>query len=290
MTMKLEKILVFIFLIFLTELIFGQKSSDILYPLGADWVLNENLSDEFDDKKLNEIKWWDFNPSWVGRKPAYFARENVRLKKGNLELSAKVQPKDKVTVENRVRGYDKFTTAIVKSKNRVQYGYFEARCKSMAANVCNAFWLYDPLDAPKKYVEGDFSEEIDIFEIFGKAGKKEYEKVYWATVHRHETPYVESLVNKKKTKLDDYYKTKKVDYDFFDDYHVFGFLWTPNVMQWFLDGELVFERKNDYFHRPLHVIFDAEIMDVWMGLPNEKDLPSTFHIDYVRIWKNPAFE
>jgi hypothetical protein len=41
----------------------------------------------------------------------------------------------------------------------------------------------------------------------------------------------------------------------------------------------------DFFKRPLHIIFDAEIMEKWDGLPNGEDLPSTFEVDYVRVWR-----
>ncbi len=40
-----------------------------------------------------------------------------------------------------------------------------------------------------------------------------------------------------------------------------------------------------FFKRPLHIIFDAEIMEVWDGLPKLQDLPSNFKIDYVRVWR-----
>jgi hypothetical protein len=35
------------------------------------------------------------------------------------------------------------------------------------------------------------------------------------------------------------------------------------------------------------VVFDAEIMQTWTGLPDPADLPATFAIDYVRIWQQP---
>jgi len=254
-------------------------------PLDGKWHFIQSFSDEFNSKKLDDEKWWDFNPAWPGRKPAHFSRKNVKVKKGVLQLTAKALDTTKVDIELRAKGMNKYSTAIVKSKNRIKYGYFEARCKSMKANVCNAFWLYDPLNPDKKYREGSFSEEIDIFEIFGKPGKPEYERVYWATLHRYETPYVESVVNKKKTKLDDYSKKIKMPYEFYDDYHTFGLLWTPEKLQWFVDGAMVWERKNDYFTNPLNIIFDAEIMEDWMGLPDNKDLPSTFYIDYIRVWQ-----
>ena len=191
----------------------------------------------------------------------------------------------KVSIQDKSRGYDKFSTAIIKSKNRSYYGYYEARAKSMKAAVCNAFWLYDPLEESVKYREGEYSEEIDIFEVFGKANKKENQRAYYAAVHRYQTPYVESLVNKKKYKLENRYTRLEVPYDFYDDFHIYGLLWSADELVWFLDGEEVFRRKNDFFKRPLHIIFDAEIMETWDGLPNADDLPSTFEIDYVRVWR-----
>jgi beta-glucanase (GH16 family) len=282
----------FIFFIFLSCVfssagVFLHAQPMPVCPVGNNMVFLPTFSDEFNGTALDAVKWWDFNPSWHGRKPAWFSRENVSVADGTLQLSARVQDSTSVSVENRVRGYDLFTTSLVKSKTRVKYGYFEARAKAMRAGVCNAFWLYDPLEPAQKYREGDFSEEIDIFEIFGKPPRQEHERIFWATVHRYETPYVESIVNKKKTTLPDHSFQMQVPYDFYDDFHVYGLLWTPEIIRWFVDGKEVFFRKNDYFHRPLHLVFDAEIMKDWVGLPNPADLPATFCVDYVRVWALP---
>lgn len=261
---------------------FGQTP---VCPLGDGWKFMPAFSDEFNGEKLDDAKWWDFNPEWYGRKPGYFARANVSVKDGALHLAARVQKQDEVTVENKVRGYDQFTTSSVKSKKRILYGYFEARCKSMRAGVCNAFWLYDPLDPPAKYREGSFSEEIDIFEIFGKPRKAEYDRVYCTTVHRFYTPYVESIANYKQTPLPKKAAKQKLPFDFWADYHVYGFLWTPTEMKWFVDGKEVFARDNDYYSTALYVMFDCEIMRDWVGLPDPADLPATFDIDYLRVWQ-----
>ncbi len=253
--------------------------------MGEGWVFAPEFSDEFNGGKLDAAKWWDFNPEWHGRKPGFFSRENVAVQGGRLCLSARVQKPEEVTVENKVRGYDRFTTSSVKSKKRVLYGYFEARCKSMRASVCNAFWLYDPLDPPAKYREGSFSEEIDIFEVFGKPAKAEYDRVYCATVHRFDTPYVESIANFKQTPLPKKAAKLKVPFDFWADFHVYGFLWTPTEMRWFVDGKEVFACDNDYYSTALHIMFDCEIMKDWVGLPDPADLPATFEIDYLRVWR-----
>ena len=273
-------------LTFLTQtIVLSQDNFQPYAKLSGSWVLDKSFSDEFNKSKLDETKWWDFNPAWHGRKPSHFARSNVKVKKGLLRLSAKSLDPKKVSIQDKARGYDKFSTAIIKSKNRSYYGYYEARAKSMKAAVCNAFWLYDPLDESIKYREGEYSEEIDIFEVFGKANKKENQRAYYAAVHRYQTPYVESLVNKRKYKLENRYTRIEVPYDFYEDFHVYGLLWTADELVWFLDGKEVFRRKNDFFKRPLHVIFDAEIMETWDGLPNVDDLPSTFEVDYVRVWR-----
>ena len=279
----MKKLILLLF--FIPIIVLSQYNYQPNAPISGSWVLDKSFSDEFNKSKLDEAKWWDFNPAWHGRKPSHFSRSNVKVKKGLLRLTAKSLDSKKVSIQDISRGYDKFSTAIIKSKKKSYYGYYEARAKSMKAAVCNAFWLYDPLEESVKYREGEYSEEIDIFEVFGKANKKENKRAYYAAVHRYQTPYVESLVNKKKYKLENRYTRLDVPFDFYDDFHIYGLLWTANELVWFLDGKEVFRRKNDFFKRPLHIIFDAEIMQTWDGLPNIEDLPSTFEIDYVRVWR-----
>jgi hypothetical protein len=33
------------------------------------------------------------------------------------------------------------------------------------------------------------------------------------------------------------------------------------------------------------VVFDSESFPDWFGIPEDKDLPSTFSIEYIRAWK-----
>lgn len=278
---------IIVFTVFILSLCIEKSvcaQSQPMCPLGNEWNFISGFSDEFNGKKLDESKWWDFNPTMHGRKPAFFSRRNVAVKNGLLWLSANVQKPNEVTVENRVRGYDKFTTSIIKSKNRIKYGYFEARCKSMKASVSNAFWLYDPLDAPQKYREGSFSEEIDIFEIFGNPTKKANDQKYFMTVHQSRTPYVETLV-KNLVNLENKSAEYAVSFKFYEDFHLYGLLWTPEMLTWYIDGKEVFSRKNDVFHTALNVVFDSEIMEAWAGLPDVKDLPAVFYVDYVRVWQ-----
>ena len=262
-------------------------------PVDTSLAFDASASDEFDGAALDETKWWDWVPSFPGRKAGFlFARDNVKVADGRLQLTARLMREDEKTVENLRRGFDTYATALVKAKEKTFYGYYECRAKGMKACVCNAFWLYDPLsDAPeRKYRSGDFSEEIDIFEVFGKVGTiadSGCERTLYTTVHRLGTPYVEGVAYGSVESLPNKFRTQKVDFDFWDGYHTYGFLWTETELKWFADGKEMFSRPNDFFHRPMHVTFDCEIMYPWTGEPDKADLPQVFSVDYFRHWKRP---
>ena len=57
-----------------------------------------------------------------------------------------------------------------------------------------------------------------------------------------------------------------------------------------MDGVLVRSVENTHWHQPLYLIFDSETMPEWFGMPDDKDLPSTFSVEYVRAWKKAADE
>lgn len=260
-------------------------------PLGDGYEFDRSASDEFDGGKLDEAKWIDWVPSFPGRSSGFlFARDNVAVRDGKLELVARLMREDEKTVENLRRGFTTYATAYVRLREKTQYGYYECRAKGMKACVCNAFWLYDPLsDQPaKKFRPGDFSEEIDIFEIFGKVGSiagSGCDRAVYTTVHRLRTPYLEGLVLGGVEPLPLKTRTTKVDFDFWSGYHVYGFLWTETEMTWYVDGQEIFSRPNDFFKRPLHLVFDCEIMYAWTGEPDKADLPQTFSVDYFRFWR-----
>jgi beta-glucanase (GH16 family) len=260
-------------------------------PLGDGYEFDTSASDEFDGGKLDDAKWIDWVPSFPGRSSGFlFARDNVAVRGGKLELVARLMREDEKTVENLRRGFTTYATAYVRLREKTRYGYYECRAKGMKACVCNAFWLYDPLsDQPaKKFRPGDFSEEIDIFEIFGKVGSiagSGCERAVYTTVHRLRTPYLEGLVVGGVEQLPQKTRTTKVDFDFWSGYHVYGFLWTEKEMKWYVDGQEIFSRPNDFFKRPLHLVFDCEIMYAWTGEPDKADLPQTFSVDYFRFWR-----
>jgi hypothetical protein len=199
--------------------------------------------EEFNGKSLDESKWCDWVWSFQGRRAGFlFARDNVAVSNGCLNLTARLMREDEKTVENLRRGFTTYATSLVRSQEKFSYGYFECRAKTMNSKVCNAFWLYDPLsDKPeKKFRIGDYSEEIDIFEIFGSL------KDWYGTVHCLKTPYLEGIVYAGVEKLPNKSKKIALDFDPSADFHVYGFLWSEKELVWYIDGKEVF-RKNFYF-------------------------------------------
>jgi beta-glucanase (GH16 family) len=249
----------------------GQKPKRITnsFPLSdqsnqGDWGKDELMSDEFDDVKLDPNKWYPVNPRWLGRQPAFFYSGNVSVNNDKLHLAMKKQevpemPKDK--------GYHTYTSAAVQSKTTVKYGYFEIRCRPMKSHGSSSFWFYH--NTPKLWTE------IDVFEIGG--GAPGFERKYNMNVHVFRTP----TENKHWSKHGVWLAPSNLA----DGYHVYGLQWDKERITWYFDGVPVRWIENTHWHQALTLNFDSETMPKWFGLPKDKDLPSTYSIEYIRAWK-----
>lgn len=242
----------------------SQKISEIPLPnIKGDFMLIHELSDEFEGAHFNTIKWFRTNPTWLGRQPAFFSEKNVSQNDGKLDLIMRKEESSEMLKE---KGYHTYSSAAVRSRNTVKYGYFEIKARAMNSRGSSAFWFYD--QAPSLWTE------IDVFEICGKG---ERENQYNMNVHVFRTPLKEEHWSKGGE--------WRAPYHFADDFHVFGLEWTPYVIRWLVDGETVKTVENTHWHQPLTLNFDSETMPDWFDLPDDRDLPSTFSIEYVRSWK-----
>jgi len=242
----------------------SQKESDNqLPPIEGDFLPIAELTDEFEGDSFDTSKWFRKNPTWLGRHPAFFSENNVTQEDGKLNLTMR---KEEPSEELKEKGYHTYSSASVRSKYTVKYGYFEIKARAMDSHGSSAFWFYD--QAP------DLWTEIDVFEICGQG---ERENQYNMNVHVFRTP----LEEEHWSNHDEW----RAPYRFADDFHVFGLEWTPYVIRFYVDGEAVRTVENTHWHQPLTMNFDSETMPDWFGLPNDEDLPSTFSIEYVRSWK-----
>ena len=142
-------------------------------PSEGQWKPIPELTDEFDGNELDSTKWHDHNPGWKGRKPGFFSGNNVSVSDSKLHLTARIED-----LKDLPEGYHTFTTAAVKSKTLVKYGYFEIKCRPMKSKASSAFWF-------NNHTNQQWTE-IDVFEICG-VGEK-WEKRYNLNVHVFHTP------------------------------------------------------------------------------------------------------
>ena len=230
----------------------------------AGWKLYEPMTDEFEGTALDSAKWWDHNPGWLGRQPALFYPGNVEVRDGKLNLSMK---KEEAPNMPRDKGYHDYTSAAVQSRDTVRYGYFEVKARPMNSAGSSSFWFYKNSDG--------WWTEIDVFELGARA--KGFERKVNITVHVMNTP-----VTKDHQQIG---AAWEAPFDLADDYHVYGLEWDEEELKFYFDGMLVRRGKNTDWHQPLTLNFDSETMPEWFGLPEDKDLPSTFSVEYVRVWK-----
>jgi beta-glucanase (GH16 family) len=237
-------------------------------PSDKAWEPIPELTDEFNDS-FNWDKWLSWNPAWLGRQPGLFAPWNVAVADGELQLTAKLED---IPYYHSL-GYHTYTTAAVKSRKRVKYGYFEIRAKPMDSSASSAFWLYDKTSTAQT--------EIDVFEISGHS-----------SVYPVWNDYV-AYFNARVYKLEGSGATEQrpiVNGNFWwaphrlaDEYHVYGLEWDEKQIKWYVDGVVMATVDNRYWNLPIYMNFDAETF-YSLGLPEASDLPSVYHIDYVRSW------
>ncbi len=232
------------------------------------WVKYEPMSDEFEGGSLDTDKWVRNMEWWKGRQPALFKAENVTVGNGQLLLTMR---KETVPEDMVKRGYHDYTSAAMHSRDRTCYGYFEIKARPMNSGGSSSFWF-------QQDTTPGWLTEIDVFEIGGKAPG--HENKYHMNAHVFRTP-----TEKRHWSIGG-------DWDapwrLADDFHVYGLEWDEENIRYYVDGVLVRRVRNTHWHQPLYLIFDSETMPQWFGIPDDKDLPSTFQVEYVRAWKKQS--
>lgn len=229
------------------------------------WTKLEQFSDEFNDKKLNEEKWYPNNPKWKGRAPTYFHASNVKLEKGNVVIRVNQHGN-----ENLPEGFT-HSTGFIKSKNKFLYGYFEAEVRLMDAPWVSGFWMTN--------VSRDWWTEIDICE--NAPGLYYNRHDLNSNIHVFKAPKDKGDVKKHFSRTKKYYFPEELQKDF----HVWGLEWTPKYIRFYIDGILFREAENTHWHQALEVNFNCE-SNKWFGaLPDDNRLDGEYNVNYFRVWK-----
>lgn len=238
------------------------------------WRLLQPLSDEFTDQDLDAAKWERSFPGWDGRFPSWFVPANVYLEDGKLNIIMK-----KEHLPEMGKGCH-YSTGILRSKSAFLYGYAEIKAQCMNSAGSSSFFLNN--------VQADWWTEIDIFEIGGKA--LGHERLVHTNFHEFYNP-----ANVQKPYTDNpathYSDTRAwtAPWRPADGYHIYGCEWDAKTISWFVDGALIRAEHNTRWHQEQYLNLDSEVMQDWWGLPRDKDLPSVYSVEYVRVWQKCTF-
>ena len=243
----------------------------------GNWVLNENMSDEFEGDAIDTIKWFVEGtdgeyPHWIGRAPSQFAPQNVRVADGKLCLTTKWDPDYDFSSSMDSDcdcPYEKYTTAAVLSRKTFLFGYMEIMCKAADVSITSSFWATGK------------DSELDVFEFVGDSKLADNDRKYPFCVH-----------NWAIGGLDENYWCDEVQVDWRvgAEFHVYGCEWDENGLKFYAEGELVksvTRSDMDTFWcltNPLTIWVDSEAF-AWEGFPDKEDLPADYEIEYIRIWE-----
>ncbi len=295
------------------------------YPLSdpsnsGKWVLNTEVSDEFNDSKIDEDRWYIVgkfengkpvykhpdNPAkkvWRGRAPSQFSGRNYRLENGILKLEARWEPdfpfsdEIKVPVFGEPLPYKNITAPCFIGRKPFQYGYIEIRSKAADAEITSGFWSMGE------------NLEFDFFEMFGDGrikGKEHLDSELWWSIRdwKH-------LRGKPS-----YTEKKDLGFRGASDFHIYGIEWDEKGVKYYVDGKLfssvtaeeatAWAKQNrevgGYYNgyvatKPIYLWLDMEIFS-WNGMPESKeDLTQNgtseqkakglmdFEVDYIRVWQ-----
>lgn len=234
------------------------------------WTLDERFSDDFNGTTLDASRWHVNDATGtdsLGRRPALFTPDNAYLSDGYLNI---VFRKENVPQKYVRLGYKGYSSAMVRTLDRSFYGYYEARAKPMESAGSSAFWLaWTGL--------ADNATEIDIFEIGGKTRGGAFDRLYNMNAHVWATPQSTRHLSNGSSWI--------APWRLASTFHVYGFDWQPDTLRWYVDGVLVREAKNTHWFFPMQILFDSEAMWHWFGVVDDADLPSTFSVDYLKVWR-----
>ena len=229
-------------------------------------------ADEFSEGPLVSSKKWTYEVGLVRNAEAQFytpeRRENARVSDGKLIITARHEPWQGAA----------YTSASVTTAGVFEftYGKVEIRAKiPTGRGAWPALWMLGDM---KKHPWPECGE-IDLMENVGF----DPQKIHFTT-HTGAFNHVKGTQQSHAVVLEHPWK----------EFHRFGLIWTPERLEYFLDGEKVSEFANDGgghahwpFDEPQHLIMNLAIGGGWGAQKGIDDriFPLEYAIDYVRVWQ-----
>ncbi len=280
--------ILFLFFSFSTQ----AQIQPVLWQLETDTIKQWNyyFGDEFNGEKVDEEKWFPYYP-WGGLSldvGVYASKEMVEQSNGLVKLKIdttsewrafpkwmldeKAIEKYGVEVRNGNEVQLNHLISALWSKRQFRYGYFECRALAPSGRgLWPGFWLYG----------GHPNEEIDFMEMKGEKNK-----------HLHVDIHCPDRCDKVRSGLFKIEKNWggwiKASEELTDNYVLYSGLWMPGKLIMYLNGEAVAEYRGD-FATKMNLIANISVAQdkgPFSPGPDSKTVfPSTFEIDYMRVWK-----
>lgn len=257
------------------------------------------FEDNFDDM-INTSKWFTCFDGWNrrhGDELQYYLDNNISIENGVLKLQAKREPDfypivyfDSFGIAHHSVEYFEYTSGMLQTKSKFQYGLFEIRCKIPSGQgLWPAFWLFGN------------GGEIDIFEFNSLYPDKHYMTI-------HTWPYDGNGVH-------EYCATNWNSNSLFsDDFHTFSLEWDEYKLIFRVDGivkRIDYKYSNilghglyDCFHQTSGIYIEnpmypehAQFLIINLAIANDNNgtfgpapnaqtlFPSALEIDYVKVYK-----
>jgi beta-glucanase (GH16 family) len=248
-------------------LLCATRSAVAQIPDVPGWELTWH--DEFDGNAIDTDKWvpLDRQDSHNNEKQ-YYKPEQVAVVDGNLRITATNQP-----IANK-----QYRSGLITSKNLFGPGRYEARIDlPTSQGMWPAFWMN------ANQTQWPTAGEIDILENRGSQPDLVSSAYHWQVdpnapcCGQHQYTFKEYIDDDQPV-------------DFHSGFHTYAVEWDPNVLRFYVDGNLyhvVGETPNrPIFEVAKNIILNLAVGGDFGGDPNTSSVfPQTMLVDYVRVWQ-----
>jgi beta-glucanase (GH16 family) len=235
-------------------------------------------ADEFSKDGLPDKANWSYDThankgGWYNNEKQYYASrrlENSRVRNGVLEITARHE-----ALKNKSDwGGQDYSSArlITQGKREFTYGFFDIRAKMPCGlGTWPAIWT---LGANGTWPQ---QGEIDILEHMGRTSTVVQSAIHTKSGHGGKAP------------------VKNFDLpEACQSFNHYQLLWTPEQLEFFVNGNSYHVYKNEGtgpdqwpFDRAQFLLLNLAMGGVLGGEIDNKDLPRTFYVDYVRVYQKP---
>ncbi len=288
------------------------EGTPVLQTLSADYTVDcrpygneETLKnyrlvwgDEFTSDELDSSK-WRLGENMAGNTELLLVRDNpqiLRVEDSQLRLAARswndpAHPAVKYAATYSVR---------TKETMSFRYGYLEMRARvPYSKGAWPSFWLLsggalgaNPNDA--------YRVEVDIFEVFSSRDTATPNIHKWVTAPDGELIHHSQYAVDRAADNCSYRFSNSASLS--QEYHYYGFQWTPQEMRMFIDGQeyMRYDLNDNYdgyadmqpFHSPLYIVLNNHVftesgwrlLDSW--LVTDEDVPAEYDVDWIRLYQD----